>query len=51
MGAVNIQTLEMMEGDLPRRALKLLQEWIALHQAELLHIWETQEFVSLPPLE
>lgn len=51
MGAVNIQTLEMMEGDLPPRALKLLQEWIALHQAELLHIWKTQEFVSLPPLE
>lgn len=51
MGAVDIQTLELMEGDLPARALKLVQEWITLHQQELMRIWETQEFVSLPPLD
>ena len=51
MGAVDIQTLALMEGDLPARALKLVQEWIVLHQQELMRIWETQEFVSLPPLD
>lgn len=51
MGAVDIQTLELMEGDLPARALKMVQEWILIHQQELLRIWTTQEFVSLPPLD
>ncbi|MDO4547387.1 MAG: DUF4160 domain-containing protein [Clostridia bacterium] len=50
MGAVNIQTLEMMEGDLPSRALGMVKEWILLHRQELLKIWETQEFKNLPPL-
>ena len=51
MGAINIQTLELMEGDLPARALSITQEGMALHQEELLKIWNTQEFVPLPPLE
>ena len=51
MGAINIQTLEMMEGDLPARALKLVQEWVTLYRSQLLHIWETQAFEHLPPLE
>lgn len=51
MGAIDIQTLALMEGDLPARALKLVQEWIVIHQQELMRIWETQEFVSLPPLD
>lgn len=51
MGAIDIQTLELMEGDLPVRALKMVQEWITIHQKDLMHIWETQEFVSLPPLD
>ena len=50
MGAVNIKTGEMSEGDLPVRALTLVQEWVALHRTELLHIWDTQEFTKLPPL-
>ncbi len=51
MGSINIQTLELMEGDLPPRALKLVLEWAKLHQAQLLRIWETQTFESLPPLD
>lgn len=27
VGAINIKTLEMIEGDLPQKALKLVQEW------------------------
>ena len=51
LGAINIQTLAMMEGDLPAKALALVQEWTKKYQKELLNIWETQEFQKLPPLE
>jgi hypothetical protein len=48
---MDIQTLEMFEGDLPPRALSLVKEWVSLHKDELLNIWNTQTFVELPPLE
>ena len=51
MGAVNIQTLEMLEGDLPAKALSLVQDWIKLHKDDLLKIWNTQNFIQLPPLD
>jgi hypothetical protein len=41
----------MFEGDLPPRALLLVKEWMSLHKDELLNIWNTQNFVELPPLE
>ncbi len=47
----NIATLDMIEGDLPERAKKLVIEWASLHQDELLEIWGTQEFHKLPPLK
>lgn len=50
-GVFNIQSLEMMEGDLPLRAQRLVKEWAALHQQELLNIWDTNEFRQLPGLE
>ena len=51
LGIINIQTLEMIEGDLPARALSMVKEWAKKHRADLLEIWETQEFKQLPPLE
>lgn len=50
-GAIDIQTLQMLEGDLPKKALTLIKEWASLYQTDLLRIWNTQEFVTLPPLE
>jgi len=47
----DIQTLEMIEGDLPNRARKLVVEWASIHQTELLEIWNTQEFRKLTPLQ
>jgi len=35
-----IETLEMMKGEIPRRALALVLEWAALHRAELARDWE-----------
>lgn len=51
IGAINIQTREMFEGDLPAKALRLVQEWIEINQVELLEIWKTQIFRQIPPLE
>ena len=41
----------MLEGDLSKRALKMVQEWVNQHENDLIKIWETQKFVELPPLE
>jgi len=51
VGAIDIKTLEMLEGDLPAKALSLVREWAEKYQKELLQIWDTQEFIQLPPLE
>lgn len=51
VGAFDIQTLEMIEGDLPAKAQSLVREWAAKHKDELLTIWNTQKFVRLAPLE
>lgn len=51
MGAIEIETLKMSEGDLPPKALAMAQEWVKAHQTELLTIWNTQNFMKLPPLE
>jgi hypothetical protein len=47
----NIETLEVIEGDLPDRARKLVAEWAQNYQKELKQIWESQEFRKLPPLQ
>ena len=51
LGVIDLRTLEMLEGDLPRKALALVQEWAALHQSELLEMWKSQNIRALPPLE
>lgn len=50
MGAIDIQTGELLEGDLPNRALKLVQEWLQVYRQEILDIWNTQQFKKIPPL-
>ena len=50
-GVFDIRTLEMLEGDLPGRAQKLVREWGALYQQELLQMWNNNEFKQLPGLE
>ncbi len=50
VGLFNIETLEMIEGDLPDRAKKLVIEWAEIHKDELSEMWNKQEFHKLPPL-
>ncbi|MDR0910223.1 MAG: DUF4160 domain-containing protein [Spirochaetaceae bacterium] len=51
IGLMDIQTFEMIEGDLPPDGLRLVKKWMQLHQAELLEIWNTQKFIKIPPLD
>ena len=46
-----IESLEMIEGDLPGRAQQLAKEWAGFYQKELLQMWNRQEFKQLPGLE
>ena len=52
---VNIQTLEVIRGSLPRRALSLVHEWATLNQRELMEDWQLCEAKQsprkIPPLE
>ena len=48
----SIQTLEILEGHLPRRARALVVEWASLHRRELLANWErARQQVPLEPIE
>jgi len=49
-GEIEIQTGKMLEGNLPKRALKLVQEWIEENKQELLEMWNKQEFKKIKPL-
>ena len=51
MAAIDIQTGEVLEGYLPPKALVMVREWASIHKSDLLHMWETQEFKSIYPLE
>ncbi|MDI3312258.1 MAG: DUF4160 domain-containing protein [Thermoanaerobacterium sp.] len=51
VGMFDIKTLEMIEGDLPKRAKELVIEWANKYQSELLDIWESKKFIKLPGLE
>lgn len=55
MGILDIRTGELIEGELPRRALRLVQDWTELHKEELILNWESAqsdnpEFKRIEPL-
>ncbi len=50
-GVFEIETLEMIEGDLPNRSQKMIKEWAKNYQNDLLEMWNSQEFRNLPGLE
>lgn len=47
----DINTLALLAGNLPAKARLLVMEWAAQHSAELLEIWNTQNFKKIEPLE
>lgn len=50
MGEFNILTKEMLQGDLPKKAQELVQEWLSIHQSALQDMWVNQRIEKLPPL-
>lgn len=52
---INIQTLEVLGGSMPRRATNLVLEWAQQHQGELLEDWllceKRQQPKKIAPLE
>ena len=50
-----IETLEVLRGSLPRRALALVLEWAAAHREELRANWDRarsdRTLAPIPPLE
>jgi hypothetical protein len=50
-GVFDAKTLEMIEGDLPSRAIRMVKEWASRHQAQLIEMWKTQEYRQLPGLK
>ena len=50
VGIFDLRTLNMTEGDLPKKAQELVKEWLTAHQDELLKMWEKQDIGKLPPL-
>lgn len=45
---IDIRTLEVIEGKLPRRALALVLEWASGHRSELMEDWELCERMQTP---
>lgn len=50
-GIFEIETLEMLEGDLPKKAQNLIIEWASNYQKELIKMWNEKQLQKLPPLE
>lgn len=52
---VSIDTAELLEGWLPRRAEALVLEWAEFHRDELQHVWElaraSQPLPAIPGLD
>jgi hypothetical protein len=47
-----IETLEVLAGQLPRRAAALVLEWAALHRAQLMANWDkVRQGVALDTIE
>jgi len=50
-GVFDVETLEMIEGDLPRRAQRLVLDWAERYKEELEQMWQKQDYKKLPGLE
>jgi len=45
---IDIRTLEVMQGRLPRRALALVLEWASEHRTELMEDWDLCSRMQTP---
>jgi hypothetical protein len=45
---IDIRTLEVIEGGLPKRALALVLEWASEHRSELMEDWQLCASMQMP---
>ena len=50
-GVFSVDSLDMIEGDLPQRAQRLVKDWASLYKDELAKMWKDQDFKKLPGLD
>jgi hypothetical protein len=50
-GVFNVNTLEMIEGDMPARAVRMIKSWAKKYNRELMEMWKDQQYKQLPGLE
>lgn len=50
IGVFDLNSMTMVEGDLPSKAQELVKEWMRLHQSQLQEMWDSQKLGKLPPL-
>lgn len=52
---IEIDSLSIMQGRLPPRARRLVEEWASIHRDELMTAWDraqrSEPFGKIPPLE
>ena len=49
--AIDIDSGQVIDGNLPNRAKAMVSEWVLKNKEDLLLMWETQEFKKLEPLD
>ena len=48
--SINLNNLDVMIGEIPKKQLKKIKKWLKQNQMILLLMWQNQEFKTLPPL-
>jgi hypothetical protein len=48
--SMEVQTLNLMAGELPAKVRGLAAEWAELHKAELMEMWISKDFHKIDPL-
>ncbi len=51
IGMFSLSDGEMFEGDIPGKEQKMIQAFVLRYAAELLEMWNTQQFSVLSPIE
>ncbi len=49
-GSISIDTCEMISGNLPKNAQKLVKDWVEKYKEDLQKMWDEQKVHKLPPL-
>lgn len=45
-----IETGDIMEGEFPGKAQQLVKDFINHYKEQLLEMWETEQYIKLPPI-